>query len=152
MPGFCRSGARNLTEKKPDQTLEHRVNKLASDLVDAQRQISWMKGLGGFTDAISHSKRAARAEERIEVLETKVEALLDVAAHNVALMEDHIGDRHDVDLNRGGDDALDAVNFRRMKNRLRVLAEKLGLLNKRRDLTETRRSENRLRPQQAANP
>ena len=89
-----------------------------------------------------------------ELVEAKVEALLDLAAHNVALLEDHIGDRHDVDLNRcraGGDDALDAVNFRRMKNRLRDLAEKLGLLNKRRDLTDARRSENRLRPQQVAN-
>jgi len=140
---------RDLTEKKPDPTLEHRVNRLASDLVEAQRKIHRMEMHGGFTDAKTHSMRAARIENRVDVVETKIDALLDVAAAHVALLEDHLQDRHDADLAR--DDTFDIINFRKIRKRLHVLAERLGL-NKRRDLTEARRSESRLRRQQAANP
>lgn len=136
------------TEKKPDQTIEHRVNRLESDLTAAKRKIEWLETRGGFTDAKTHSMRASRIEDRVAVLETKAEALLDVAAAHVALLEDHLQDRHDADLVR--DNAIDVVNFRGIRRRLHALAEKLGLLGRRRDVTEARRSENRTRPPEVA--
>jgi hypothetical protein len=132
--------------KKPELALEQRVNKLTADLAGALKQIEWMRTRGGFTDAKTHSMRATRIEERIEQVELKAEALLDVAAFSTTLMEDHLRDRHDCDVDR--DSAIDATHWRKTRRRLRDLAEKLGLMNKRRDITQTRQSESRLRPQQ----
>jgi len=126
--------------------LEQQVVKLTADLANACWQIKWMQTRGGFTDAKTHSVRATRIEERLERLEIQMQALLDVAAFNCALLEDHLRDRHDANLDR--DDAIDVTNWRRMRRRLREMAEKLGLMAKRRSLTETRQSENRLRPAQ----
>jgi predicted membrane chloride channel (bestrophin family) len=131
--------------KKPELSIEQQIAKLATELADAKRQIQRMQTLGGFTDAKSHSIRATRIEERLERVEMKVDALLDVAAFNSTMMEDHLGDRHGIDVNR--DDAIDAISWRKIRRRLREMADKLGLTNKRNDLTTSRQDENRLRPQ-----
>lgn len=135
-------------DRKPAPTIDQRIAKLEQTIVDQARQIQWMQKLGGFTDSKTHSVRAARIEDRLELLEVKAEATLDVDAHLVELLEDHLKDRHDADLTR--DNAIDVVNFRRIRKRLHMMAEKLGLLGKRRDLTTSRQDENRLRPRTVA--
>lgn len=133
--------------KKPEPTLEQRVSKLAVELSDALHQIKWMQSRGGFTDAKTHSMRALRLEQRLEVIETKTEAILDVDADLVRLLENHLEDRHDADLVR--EDSTDVISLRRIKKRLGTMMERLGLAKKQRDVHEARQSESRLRPSQA---
>lgn len=127
----------------PAETAEQRFTKLTSDLADAWRQINRMQQCGGFTDAKTHSVRSTRIEQRLEFAETQIEALLDVSAHLVTLLEDHLRDRHDSDVDR--DSAIDATSWRKIRRRLREMAEKLGLMDKNRAIKDVRRDENRLR-------
>lgn len=131
--------------KKPEPTADQqRLAKLERDLADARWQITNMQRLGGFTDAKTHSIRATRIEERLDLLELDGEMVKDALAFSSTAWEDHLKDRHDSDLDR--DSAIDATSWRRMRRRMREWAEKRGLMTKRRDLTDTRRDENRQRP------
>ena len=124
---------------------------LEAGLKRAWWEIERMQKMGGFTDAKTHSVRATRLEGRTEVLEVKAEAVLDVAAHLVALLEDHLQDRHFA--NMAHDDAIDVINFRKIRKRLHVMAEKLGLIGKRTDLRHVREDEtNRLHPRRVTAP
>lgn len=129
---------------KPNAALEQRVLQLERINEDLKFQIKWMQTRGGFTDAKTLSARCARIEGRLEYVEHQGEALCDVAAFQVGLLEDHLQDRHDADLNH--DSAIDVVFFRRIRKRLHVWAEKAGLLKKRGDLRDVRMDEGRLRP------
>lgn len=133
-------------EKKPT-ALEQQVAKLTSELADAWQQIRWMQTRGGFTDAKMHSMRATRIEERLEKVELDADMLKDVAAHSSTLIEDHLKDRHDADVDR--DNSIDVVHWRKIRRRMREWAEKRGLMDKRRDTASARGDENRLRPRAA---
>jgi hypothetical protein len=137
-----------VSDERKNQDLAGQLVRLTAEIGAANKQIEWMQTRGGFTDAKTHSMRATRLEERIDRLELQVKALLDVAAFNTKLLEDHLRDRHNVDLDR--DDAIDADNWRKIRRRLRDLADKLGLTAKKRAVTEVRQSENQLRPSRAA--
>lgn len=131
-PGFRVFGAwgtwGTMADDKKDRDIEHKVNKLTSDMTKVAAQILVMQRMGGFADSKTHSVRSTRIEERVEKLEAKVETLLAVAAHLSTMMEDHLRDRHDCDLVR--DDAVDVTSWRRIRQQLRQLAEKLGLQSK----------------------
>lgn len=132
-------------DKRP--ALEQEVAKLTADLANAWTQIRWMQTRGGFTDAKTHSMRSARIEERLEKVELDGEMLKDVAGIHVTLLEDHLKDRHDADLDR--ENSIDVISFRKIRRRMRAWAESRGLIGKRDDLGSTRRDENRLRPSAA---
>jgi hypothetical protein len=120
-------------KKNPD--LFQQLNSLRSELAMANKKIQWMQTRGGFTDAKTHSMRATRIEGRLDTLEIQVAALLDVAAFNVSLLEDHLRDRHDASLK---EDAIDVASWRRMRRRLTEMAEKLGLAARKRAVSEGR--------------
>lgn len=123
---------------------EQRLTMLEASVKNAHWQIERMQKLGGFTDAKTLSMRATRIEERLEVVEFDGEMLKDVVAYNAEAWEDHLKDRHDSDIVR--DSAIDTTKWRQIRHRLRVWAEKRGLVNKRRDVAGARQGENRLRP------
>jgi hypothetical protein len=102
-----------------------------------------MQRMGGFADSKAHSMRATRIEDRLEKLELTSTMLTDVAAFHVTLLDDHLKDRHDADLDR--DNSIDVIQFRRIRRRMREWAEKMGLIGKRTDIRQARQSENRLR-------
>jgi hypothetical protein len=134
-----------MADQKP--TLDdaiRQIGELRQKLADQARTITFMQRQGGFADSKALSMRATRIEERIEFLELDGEMLKDVAGLHVALLEDHLKDRHDADLDR--DNAIDVINFRRIRKRLHAWAEKRGLIGKRTDLRQSRQDENRLRP------
>jgi hypothetical protein len=132
---------------KPKLTVEQRLEALEREKASLWFQVNWMQQRGGFTDAKTLSLRCGRIEDRLEHVEGQGEALLDVAAFNVVLLEDHLQDRHDADLSH--DNSIDVVNFRRIRKRLHVWAEKVGLLKKKQDLREVRTDENRIHPRAA---
>jgi hypothetical protein len=119
------------------------IAKLRNQLADMQRTITIMQRMGGFADSKAHSMRATRIEERVEKLELTSSMLTDVAAFHVTLLDDHLKDRHDADLDR--DNSIDVIQFRRIRRRMREWAEKMGLIGKRTDIRQARQSENRLR-------
>lgn len=128
-------------------TLEDAIKQIAElrrTVQEQGRTILCMQRAGGFADSKFHSIRATRLEARLDVLELDNAMILDVAAHNVALLEDHLRDRHDANLDRG--DAIDEISFRRIRKRMREWAEKRGLIGKRTDLRQARQDENRIRP------
>lgn len=133
--------------KKDGPTIEQRLDALTRELDWAKKQIRSMQNAGGFADSAMLSKRSNRIEQRLEKVEFDTEMLKDVAARSQSLLEDHLRDRHDADLNR--DDAIDVRNWRWIRNRMKEWAEKRGLMDKKRDLSSARSSENRLRPQAA---
>lgn len=118
-------------EKKLELTIEQRMTKLTSDLQMARQDIDWMKTRGGFTDAKTHSMRAARIEQRLELVELDSEMLKDVSSANLEAWQDHLQDRHDCHVER--DSAIDATAWRKMRHRLKTWMQKRGLLTKRRE-------------------
>lgn len=129
--------------------LEKRIAKLEAELRNATWQITQMQKMGGFADSKTLGTRCTRIEERLVLVELDGDMLKDVAAHQVAFVEHHLSDRHDViPLDR--DDAPDVKPWRRMRARLRTWADKRGLMTKRRDLTDVRHDENRTRPRAVA--
>lgn len=132
-----------MSEKKP-LSVEQQFQSLRIDLAQMQQKITWMQTRGGFTDAKTHSMRAQRLEDRMDRLEIQMTAALDAIAFMTELLGEHLKDRHDANLDR--DDDIDVASWRRIRRRLRDLAEKLGLMEKRRATTQVRQSENRLRP------
>lgn len=143
--GARQQGEDQVTDKQ-QQTIAAafaEIGKLRQQLNEACRTITIMQRMGGFADSKTLSMRATRIEERLEKLELDDEMLKDVAAFNVTLLEDHLKDRHDADLDR--DNAVDVVHFRRIRRRMREWAEKRGLIGKRTDIRSARQSENRLR-------
>ena len=132
------------SDAKTTPTDQERIAKLEQQLRDAWVQIGHMQRMGGFADAKTLGTRCTRIETRLELVELDGEMLKDVAAHTSELVEDHLRDRHDSDLDR--DSAIDATAWRKIRRRMRVWAEKRGLMTARRDVAGVRQSENRLRP------
>lgn len=124
------------------------VASLRGQLTDMNRQITAMQRMGGFSDSKTVGVRCTRIEARVEALEIDGEMLKDVAGLHVTLLEDHLKDRHDADLDR--DNAIDTISFRKIRRRMRLWAEKRGLIERRDDLGGARRDENRLRPAAAS--
>lgn len=148
--GRDKQGEDQVTDQKkpPDQkqqlaTALAEISRLRQQLKDVQHAVSIMQRMGGFADSKAHSMRATRIEDRIEKLELTSTMLTDVAAFHVTLLEDHLKDRHDADLDR--DNSIDVIQFRRIRRRMREWAEKMGLIGKRTDIRQARQSENRLR-------
>jgi len=134
-----------MADQKP--TIEEALKQVAELrrlVVDQGRMITAMQRTGGFADSKTHSMRSTRIEERLELVELDNEMLKDVAAHHVTLLEDHLRDRHDAELDR--DNSIDVISFRKIRRRLHVWAEKRGLVGKKTDLRQARNDENRLRP------
>ena len=127
--------------------LEKRVAKLEAELRNATWQIAQMQKMGGFADSKTLSVRCTRIEERLALAELDGEMLKDVVAHHNESLRDHLVDRHGEDERSS---AIDMTAWRRARSRLRVWAEKRGLVAKRRGVSDTRRDENRARPREAA--
>lgn len=136
-----------MSEPKKGPTEAERITRLEQQLRQALGQIEHMQKMGGFADAKTLGVRCTRIEERLALVELDGEMLKDVAAHTSELFEDHLGDRHGDDVDRG--DSIDVRAWRKIRRRLREWAEKRGLMAKRRDLNSTRRDENRARPREA---
>lgn len=134
-------------EPKKAPTDAERIAKLESQLHLAMKLIERMEKMGGFTDAKTLGIRCTRIEERLALVELDGEMLKDCTAHVNEMMADHLGDRHGEDIDRG--DSIDVRAWRRARRRLREWAEKRGLMTRRRDVTDTRRDENRARPREA---
>ena len=113
---------------------------------DQQRTITRMQSVGGFADSKTLSVRSQRIEDRVERLEFDATMAKDVTAYSADLMSRHLGERHELDLDR--DNSPDVIFLRKIRKRLREWAEDSGLMGKRRDVGETRRDENRLRSAQ----
>jgi len=88
--------------------------------------------------------RCHRIEQRLDMLDLDGEMLKDCLAHTNAMLGEHLRDRHDADIDR--DDAPDVVPWRRIRRRMREWAEKRGLMSKRRNVSDARRDEGRVRP------
>lgn len=129
------------------QSLEQAFKEIAvlrQSLNDAQRTITRMQAVGGFADSKQLSMRSERIEDRVERLEFDSTLHKDLTAHGVDLWSRHLEERHSLDLDR--DNSPDVIYLRKIKRRLRVWADEVGLFGKRRDVTEARNDENRLRP------
>lgn len=133
--------------KKPQSDAE-RIVSLERQLRDLQQQVTQMQRVGGFADSRTIGIRCANMERRLDLLELDGEMVKDVTAHQQNLLEHHLRDRHDSDVDR--DDAPDVIPWRRIRKRLREWADKRGLMTKRRDLTDARRDEGRVRPRQGS--
>lgn len=131
-------------DERKNQDTAAQLMRLQSEIGAINTQIKWMQTRGGFTDAKTHSVRAQRAEDRLDKLEIQLSAALDVIAFMTELLGEHLKDRHNANLDR--DDDIDVSRWRRIRQRLREMADKLGLTAKKRALHEVRRSENRLQP------
>lgn len=107
-----------LVEKKTELTLEQTVIKLRADLNNARYDIDRMCKIGGFTDAKTHSMRATRLEDRVEVLERNSSMLVDVTGHLADFAVEHSRDRHDADPAMRAENGPDVVSLRRIKRRL----------------------------------
>lgn len=129
-------------QKKP--TDQQRLNKLESSLTEAHRLIEAMRMTGGFGDSKLLSVRSTKIEERCAALELDNEMLLDVNAHLVEALHHHLGTRHSVDVVR--DNTQDTIGYRKIIRRMFQWTEAKGLLKRRRDVVDTRRDENRIRP------
>jgi hypothetical protein len=130
-------------------TVQQQLDKLRSRVDVADRHILHMQKVGGFTDSKAHGLRTTRIEDRVEALERDNKLLLDLVGIQMAMIEDHLQDRHGVNLVKDND--VDVVSFRKIKRRLREWAETCKLTKRgRSDIDEARRDENRLRPREAA--
>lgn len=136
-----------MAEAKKTPTAEERIAKLEQLVRDQAFQILQMQRMGGFADSKAFGIRCSRIEDRVQLLELDGEMLKDVVAHTNTLLGEHLRDRHDADIDR--DDAPDVVPWRRIRRRLREWAEKRGLMTKRRDVSDTRKDEGRVRPRAA---
>lgn len=132
-----------------DQTLDQAFKEIATlrqALNEANRTITKMQNVGGFADSKALGLRSKRIEDRVEKLEFDNTLHKDVTAHTVDLLTNHLTDRHGI---AETDNGPDMIFLRKIKRRLREWAEATGLMNKRRDVRETRQDENRLRPSSA---
>lgn len=134
-------------DKSP--TVQQQLDKLRSRIDVSDRHILTMQRVGGFADSKAHGVRTTRIEDRVAVLERDNRMLLDVVGLQMALIEDHLQDRHGAHLVQDND--IDVLNFRKMRRRLREWAESCNLMKRgRSDVGEARRDENRLRPRELA--
>lgn len=131
-------------EQKKQPSDQERMASLEQVVADQARTIARMQLVGGFADSKTLGVRCKRIEDRLELVEFDGEMLKDVAGGTVGLLEVHMRDRHDANFNRL--DGNDVGAWCRVKHRMRQWAEKRGLMTKRRDMTDTRRDENRMRP------
>lgn len=136
-------------DKKPLSD-QDRIVRLEQLVADQARTISHMQMMGGFGDAKTVGIRCTRIEKRLDLLELDGEMLKDCLAHTNTQIGEHLRDRHDADIDR--DDAPDVVPWRRIRRRMREWAEKRGLMTKRKDVSDARRDEGRLRPRREAVP
>lgn len=134
-------------EPKKAPTESERIAKLEQQVRDLTFQVTQMQKIGGFADAKTLGVRCTRIEERLALVELDGEMLKDCTAHVNEMMADHLGDRHGEDVDRG--DSIDVRAWRKVRRRLREWAEKRGLMTRRRDVSDTRREENRARPREA---
>ena len=98
--------------------------------------------MGGLRQTRS-SVRSTKIEERCAALELDVAMLLDVNANLVDALHHHLA-RHSVDVVR--DNTGDTISYRKLVRRLYQWTEDKGLLKRRRDVSDVRRDENRVRP------
>lgn len=138
----------HMGEQKKAPSDQDRIAKLERLVADQAREIARMQSVGGFADSKTLGIRCRRIEERLELVELDGEMIKDCQAHQVTMIEHHLRDRHDVD-NIDRDDAPDVVPWRRIRHRMRLWAEKRGLMTKRRDVNDARRDEGRVRPRAA---
>jgi hypothetical protein len=106
-----------LADQKKPPSDQDRLAKVERDLAYAQKQIAHMQSVGGFADAKTFGIRSKRLEDRVAVLERDVTMLLDITDRHMDLIEDHLRDRHDADLER--DNSIDVVNYRKIRRRVR---------------------------------
>ena len=123
---------------------------LAGLVDDLQFQVTHMQRMGGFADSKALSMRSTRLEERVEKLELDGDMLKDVAAGHITLLEEHLKDRHNANMERDND--FDVINWRKIRRRMREWAERRGMLGRKRDISATRRDENRLVPARSMSP
>lgn len=128
-------------------TDQDRIAKLEQQLRDQQRQIEAMQRMGGFADAKTLGIRCTRIEERLAKTELDGSMLQDFVGLATDWMARHLRDRHDVSEH---DNGPDSIGVRKIRRRLAEWAEKAGLMTKRRDVTDSRQDENRLRPAKVA--
>lgn len=120
-----------------------RITKLEQLVADQARQILHMQRMGGFADAKTIGVRCSRIEDRLALVELDGKMLKDVAGLSADWMVKHLADRHQVNEH---DNGTDSILFRKIRRRMAEWAEKVGLMAKRRDVTDTRHDENRTRP------
>jgi hypothetical protein len=118
-------------DKKPQLSQEQRIVTLEAGLKNAVWQIEHMQKQGGFADSKTLSMRASRIEDRLELVELDGEMLKDVAAANSEAWHNHLFDRHGSLIDQ--DSSIDTTAWRKMRHRIKLWAEKRGLLTKRRD-------------------
>lgn len=136
-------------EPKKQPPDHERIASLERQVRDLTQLVTRMQLVGGFADSKSIGIRCANMEKRLDLVELDGEMLKDVSAFQVSFVEHHLRDRHDVaGIDR--DDAWDVVPFRRIRQRMRIWAEKRGFMTKRKDLTDARRDEGRVRPRQGS--
>lgn len=133
-------------EPKKPATAEERVARLEQLVRDQAREISRMQMMGGFGDAKAVGIRCTRIEERLALAELDGEMLKDAAGLTAAALYSHLKERHDANFARFDGNDVGAVA--RLRRRMVDWAEKRGLMTKRKDVSDARRDEGRLRPRQ----
>lgn len=133
-------------EQKKAPSDQDRIAKLERLVADQAREIARMQSVGGFADSKMLGIRCRRIEERLGLVELDGEMLKDATALTAGAIEAHLEERHSANFARF--DGKDVAGVARIRRRLAEWAEKRGLLNRRKDVSDTRRDEGRLRPRQ----
>jgi len=143
---FAQQGTKLGDDRKP-ATDHDRIVKLEQQLHEMQKTMNTMQRVGGFADSKTLSMRSTRIEERLERLEFDGKMVQDFTGLATDWMARHLHERHAI---AETDNAPDSIFVRKIRRRLAEWADKVGLMSKRRDVSDARRDENRLRPSQVA--